>query len=45
MSDKLCGEDECDIEQCPDEPCHCDDGLMILQERAELRAELGRDGE
>ena len=43
MTEKLCGDEECCIEQCPDEMCHCEYGLQILQQRAELRAELTRD--
>ena len=42
MTGKLCGDEECCIDQCPDEPCHCEYGLEILQQRAELRAELAR---
>lgn len=42
MTEKLC-EDECDINNCPDEPCHCPFGLEQLQERAELRADLAKD--
>lgn len=43
MTEKLCDE-ECDIENCPDEPCHCEYGLEILRDRAELRADLNREG-
>lgn len=43
MTEKLCGEDWCDLETCPDEPCHCPFGLEQLQEKACLRAELARD--
>jgi hypothetical protein len=49
MSDKdgyrLCGEDWCDLDSCPDEPCHCPCGLEQLQDKAEMRAELSRDKE
>lgn len=45
MSEKLCGEEECDFNQCPDEPCHCEYGMDILRDRAELRAELARDND
>lgn len=40
----LCGdtEDECNIDQCPDEPCHCEYGLELLIERAESRREGDR---
>ena len=40
--DHLCN-DECDLESCPEEPCHCPHGLEILQEKASMRAELARD--
>jgi hypothetical protein len=45
MTEKLCGEEECDITQCPEEPYHCEFGLEQLQERASMRAELARDKE
>lgn len=38
----LCGE-ECDISQCPEEPCHCEYGMTQLMDRAEMRADLARD--
>ncbi len=41
--DKLCDEEEPDCSQCPDEMCHCEYGLEILRDRAEMRAELARD--
>ena len=41
--EKLCGDEQCDFDNCPDEPCHCEFGLEQLQERASLRAELARD--
>lgn len=40
--DHLCGE-ECDISQCPEEPCHCEYGMTQLMDRAEMRADLARD--
>lgn len=40
--DHLCG-DECDISQCPEEPCHCDYGMTQLSNRAEIRTGLARD--
>ena len=43
MSERLCGEEECYIDECPEEPCHCPHGLEILQEKASMRAELARD--
>jgi hypothetical protein len=42
LTDKLC-DDECDLDQCPGEPCHCEYGMEILRGRAELRADLARD--
>lgn len=45
LCEKLCGEDWCDLESCPDEPCHCPYGFEQLQERASLRAELARDAQ
>ena len=43
MTNKLCGEEECDISQCPDDPIHCEYGLEELQCRAEARYELAMD--
>lgn len=43
MDEKLCGEEECDLDQCTDEPCHCEYGMETLRQRAELRAELSRE--
>jgi hypothetical protein len=43
MTDNLCEEEECDIDQCPDEPCHCEYGLEVLMAKAELRADLAKD--
>ena len=37
--DHLCGE-ECNITQCPEDPCHCEHGMDQLRERAEMRADL-----
>jgi len=45
ISRMLCDQGECTFPDCPDEPCHCEYGLDILQARAELRAELSRDKE
>jgi hypothetical protein len=42
--EKLCGEEEPDCDSCDEEMCHCEYGLMILQARAELRADLAREG-
>lgn len=43
MVHKLCGEEECDITQCPEEPCHCEYGMEELQCRAEMRYESALD--
>jgi hypothetical protein len=42
--DHLCG-DECDINNCPDEPCHCPYGMDQLRDKAEMRADMAKDKE
>jgi hypothetical protein len=45
MTEKLCGRDECvGVSDCDEEACHCEYGLMLLIDQAELRADLAKEG-
>ncbi len=41
-SSHLCGDECAGISDCPEEPCHCEVGLALLQERASMRSEIDR---
>jgi hypothetical protein len=44
-TDKLCGEEEPDCSQCPEEPCHCQYGLEQMLEHADQLRDEKRDRE